>query len=460
MTTYTHRITTPRRVSRRKPLFLSTTLLGIAAAVAFFLITGGGNSKGQSFPNLSQNIAGVTCVNAHNTANAFTRAVIEVDQATPDYRGVQAFGFTPPVNPGDVAPFQELLHARQDQLDHMVDSVNAGQCTDSPTATVTDADGQAKTMAVVYGAQPNQPISGSQSNKDARTVPVTIGTKGDKNRTNTWSELNELYGNQKWYTDCANSNLDMDWNKDVPKFTSTESEHQSRFILAVNTNAKMTDAQIRQQASDDGNPNVDNLPIMRVGSIINTRHLSQNRCDTFIDARSMIRVSLGKFVYDSKGQFASLEMDKGAFVDCHNLWRLPKSAPVPTTPPTTPKPGTSTPPGTTPPGTPPHTPPPTTRPPSGCKPPTHERGGKCIESKDPNVGAGHKGNVPTQVQGKNPPASSKPEPRPSSPPKTYSPPPPPSAPKAATKRTTPPPQTAQPTDPATGCAPPPGMTHC
>lgn len=467
MTTITRGIAARRRVPRRAAFTFGITVLGFFGFLALYVSAmTGGSGSGMTLPNLSQNIASVTCVNAHDTANEFTRAVVAATKAVPDYSGVRAFGFTPPVAPREVAPFQELLQARQTQLDQKVDSVNAGQCTDSPTATVTDTDGRTKTMAVVYGNQPNQPITGSQSNQDARTMPVTIGTAGDKHRTNTWSELDDLYGDQKWYTSCANTNLDMNWDTDVPKIVSTEDKHDNRFILAVNTSAKLTDDQIRQQASSDGNPNTDKLPVVRVGSIINTRHLSSNRCDTFIDERSMIRVSLGKVVFDAKGQFKSLEMDKGAFVDCHNLWRLPKSAPVPTTPPTTPKPGASTPPGTTPPSTtPPRTTPPTTQPPGTCKPPTHDNGhGVCVESKDPNQGAGNQGNVPTQVQGTNPPVSSKPGAPPTTPPKTYTPPPPPAAPAPTqtTKRTTPPPETAapKPSDPATGCVPPPGMDEC
>jgi cell division septation protein DedD len=258
----------------------------------------------------------------------------------------------------------------------------------------------------------------------------------------------------------------MNWNTDVPKFKATEATHDNRFILAVNVSDKLTDDQIRQQASDDGNPHVDSLAIVRVGSIINTRHLGDERCDQFIDTRSMIRVSLGRVIFDTKGAFAGLEQSTGAFVDCHNLWRLPKSTPLPT-----PTPNATTPPGTTPPTTvppttvPPHTTPPhTTRPPERCKPPLVESpNGTCLEKKDPNQGAGHKGNVPTQVRGTNPPVTSKPEPKPTSPPKTYSPPP---APKTTTKpttpRTTPPPETQapKPTDPATGCVPPPGKTTC
>lgn len=461
--TTTYRSVATRRTHHRAPFAaLGITVLGLLGFLAVYMTAAtGGADSGTSYPNIRLNIAGVTCAQAHNTDNDFTRAVIQATQAEPDYRGVQAFGFTPPVNPRDVAPFQELLRTRQDQLDKLVYSVNAGTCTDKPTATVTDGHGHTKTMAVVYGNQPNLPISGSQSNLDPRTVPVTAGTNGDKVRTNTWADLLDLFGDQKWYINCANTNLDMDWYHDAPKYTTTEAAHDNRFILAVNTSAKLTDDQIRQRAAADGNPNTGKLSVVRTPSIINTRHLAQDRCDTFVDSRSMIRVSLGKVVFDSQGQFKSLEQDKGVFVDCHNLWQLPKSAPVPTTPPT---PGTSTPPGATPPGTtPPHTVPPTTRPPSTCKPPTHDNGhGKCIESKDSNQGAGHQGNVPTQVQGTNPP-STKPKPRPSDPPKTYTPPPPPAAAPVVThttKRVTPPPQTVQPTDPATGCAPPPGMTHC
>jgi len=458
-TTIARRIAAGR--PRRPRLYFSTSLLGLGVLLAVVLsLMGAGNGTSGPRPNLSLNIAGVKCIDAQTVQRTFSTAVADATSATPNYSGVQTFGFTPPINPSGIAPFQALLKVRQSQLAGLSNSVDAGRCTDNPSASVTTADGKSVILPAVYGEQPDQPINGSQSNQDTRTVPVTAGTTGDKHRTNTWSELNDLYGDQKWYTDCTNSNLDMNWSTDVPKFESTESQHDNRFILAVNVSGKMTDEQIRQQASDDGNPNVDKLPIVRVGSIINTRHLADNQCDQFVDARSMIRVSLGKVVFDDKGNFKELEQDKGAFVDCHNLWQLPKTPPVPVTP--HPTPSTTT----TPPGTPPTTTPPTTTPPTS-HPPTCTNGGtppKCLQPKDSNAGAGHQGNVPTQVQGTNPPAGATTEPRPPAPPKTYTPPPPPpvTTTKPATTRTTPPPETAapQPTDPATGCVPPPGMSHC
>lgn len=447
-TTITRRIA---KRGRQPRLYFSTSVLGLAVLAAIFISawTGSGDQSGPR-PNLSLNIGGVTCAQALDATHEFTAAVKNASHIPPDYQGVQAFGFTPPVNPGDIEPFQALLQARQNQLGQKAESVSAGTCTDNPTASVVDADGKSVTLPVVIGDQPDQPITGSESNQDVRTVPVTIGANGDKNRTNTWSELNNLFGNQRWYTSCTDSNLDMHWSTDVPKFMATESKHDNRFILAVNVSDKLTDDQIRQKAASDGNPRVDKLPIVRTPSIINTRHLDKNRCDPFIDARSMVRVTLGKVVLDGKGNFKKLEQDKGAFVDCHNLWRLPKSTPVPTP---TPTPGT---PGTTPP--PPHTTPP---PHPKCTPPLFENEhGKCIEKKDRNQGVDEQGNNPAQNQGSV--GSDPKEPRPSDPPTSYRPPPPAQTTQPAPPRTTPPPETSapQPSDPATGCVPPPGMTTC
>jgi hypothetical protein len=391
----------------------------------------------------------VTCENARQIANSFDQAVGKATQAEPDYTDVKAYGFTPPLYPSDIATFRSLLLARQDQLNQKAQSVDNGTCVDNPTASVIGADGKSVTLPIVYDSQPNDPINGSQSNADPRTIPVTVGTASNDKRTNTWTELDALYGKTTWYTNCVDNHLGMNWPTDVPKFEATEDQHDNRFILAVNVSSSLTDDQIRQKAADDGNPHVDKLPIVRAASIINTRNLGEERCDPFIDARSMIRVSLGKVVFNSDGSFKQLEQDKGAFVDCHNQWWLPKTQPVPTP---TPTPSSTRTPTTTPSG-PPSSPPTTCK--NGGTPP------QCLQPKDPSQGAVHQSNVPTFFTGTAPPPTTQ-EPKPSSPPKTYSPPPPP----VVVTTTTPAPTRSipssetpapQPSDPATGTACPPGM---
>ena len=455
MTTITRRIAAARRGPRRPRIYFSSSLLGLML-IAALVIPGfvGGNGLQGALPDLSLNTAGVTCANAQGTSNEFSRAVQSVNLATPDYTGIKSFGFAAPLYPSDIAPLKELLQTRLDQVDAKAKTASDGACTDSPTASVIDANGQSVTLPLVDGSQPDSPLSGSQANVDPRTVPVTVGTTGNKVRTNTWSELNDLYGKTDWYTKCSDTKLSMNWDKDVPTYTAAEGSHDNRFILAINVSSTLTDDQIRAKATADGNPNTDKLKVVRVNSIINTRNLEENRCDDFIHTQSQIRVSLAKPIFNADGSFKELDTSEGIFVDCHNMWRLPKSKPVPTPTPTPPGHPTSTPPGT-----------PTTTPPT-TQPPTCTNGGtppKCLEAKDPNAGAGHKGNVPTQVQGTNPPAGKTSEPRPSDPPKTYVPPaPPPDTHPAPTRTSTPPVETPapKPSDPATGCVPPPGTSHC
>jgi hypothetical protein len=452
-TTFKRRIDASRRVAGTRVMTLSSMLLPLLVFIAYAVTAfSGGGVTAISRPNLSQSAATVSCATAHDASNALAASVMDALKAEPDYTGVQAFGFTPPLYPIQIAPFRATIQARQLEVDAKAAAAADGTCVDKPTATITAANGQAMTLPLVDGSVGTAPVSGSVSNQDSRTVPVSIGTPGDSTRTNTWSELDGLYGTQAWYVDCANTNLAMSWGTDVPKYMATESKHDNRFILAVNVSPKLTDDQIRQQAATDGNPNTGKLSVVRVASIINTRHMANHRCDQFIDTRSMIRVSLGKVMLDAKGQFKSLETDKGIFVDCHNLWQLPKSPRVPIKP--TPSTTGSTPPGTTPPGT---TPPSTCT--NGGVPP------KCLQPKDPNQGAGHKGNVPTQVRGTNPPAPSAAEPKPPAPPNVYTPPAPPKAASSTTSappRTTPPPEPPAPPSaaPATGCVPPPGMLIC
>ncbi len=433
-----------------------------ALVVAGLVVTGaalgmkpGSNGGAYQSPNISAGIAAVTCADAKIVDDEFTRAAQDVTQSG-NYDGITKFGFTAPATAPELKTLNDTLKTRKAELDAKADAVVKGTCTDSPTATVTDVDGKTKTLAIIYGGQPDKPITGSESNRDARTVPVTTGTSADAHRTNSWSELDGLYGKEKWYTDCANSNLAMNWDTDVPKFVATEKEHDDRFILAVNTS--LNDDAIRQKAASDGNPNVGTLPIVRVDSIINTRHLNINHCDQFIDARSMVRVSLGKVTLDEKEQFKDIETDNGAFVDCHNLWRLPKSKPIPTPIPTPSQSthGSTPPPGTT---TPPTSPPTTTQ---KCIPSEHENeNGKCIESKISAQGCADGTKVCASQGGPNPPAPSTTEPRPSDPPTSYDPHPTTHQPTVTHTPTQPVETPApKPSAPATGVKCPPGIPKC
>lgn len=450
----------PRQPRR---FYLGSLVLPVMFVVAILVagLTGGQTGTTQR-PDLSLGTAGVTCANAHNTAISFRSAVSKTKQAPPDYSEVAAFGFTAPINPSEIKPFQLTLEARLNQVDAKAKSAAKGTCTDAPTATIVDADGKTKTMAVVDGYQPMTPVSGSEANRDPRTVPVTVGTDGDKTRTNTWSELDKLYGNTKWYTDCSNTNIAMNWDKDVPTYVASEDGHDYRFIVAINVSDSITDDQIRAKAAEDGNPNTSKLEIVRTETIINTRNLEDNRCDPFIHTKSQIRVTLGKPIFDDKGKFKELDKTQGIFVDCHNMWRLPKGKPVPTPTPSTstpgPKPSTSTP------STPPTSKPPTTRPPQKCVPPKVEnRDGDCVYPKNEEDGNG-RDPIDDGIKGTNPPATQ--EPRPQDPPDTYTPPPPPGdddEEPAPTRTSTPTreepaPEPSDPAQPGGGCAP--GIPSC
>lgn len=448
------------RPSRRPRVYAASLILPVGLIIFMILSALGGRSTLSGLPNLSQGIGNVTCASAQSTAAQFSAAIADTKKSPPNYHSVETFGFSAPVNYGDIAGLRAQLTHALDLVNAKADTVANGTCTDASTAAVTDANGHLMILPLVSQDQPANPMSGSQTNADPRTVPITIGTPNNHTRTNSWGDLSKVYGSQAWYVACANSNLAMNWDSDVPRFMATEKAgHDSRFILAVNVSQSLTDDQIRQKAASDGNPDTGSLKVVRVGSIINTRNLGQHRCDPFVDARSMVRVSLGKVEFNPNGTFKGIETDKGAFVDCHNLWQLPKTPPVPTPSPT-PSPSSPSPssPGTTPPTT-----PGTSTPSPTCTPPQVPSPHGCLQPKDPSQGPVPKGNVPTPVQGSNPPAGPTAEPKPSSPPTHYSPPPPPatsSAPQPS--RSVPPPETPapQPSAPATGCVPPPGMQTC
>ena len=443
---------------RKKALSFSALALSLLVSLAFLLGTSA--SPAAQRLDLSLNTAAVRCSNATDVAVAFEVAVVQTQQTPPDYSGIKGFGFTPPVNVIDIRTLRDTLQARLGQLNAKAQAVIDGTCQDDPTASIIDANGKTKKLAVIDGHQPMTPVSGSQSNDDPRTVPVTIGTAHDATRTNTWSELDDLYGNESWYTKCANTHLGMSWERDVPKYVSTENGHDNRFIVAINVDASLTDEQIREQAAADGNPKTGALKVVRTGSIINTRHFKQNRCDEFIHTKSQIRVSLGKVVLDNKGAFKELKTDQGIFVDCHNMWRLPKSGPVPTP---TPTPST---PGVTPPTkTPPTKTTPPTKPPEKCVPPAHENNnGTCIVSKKASDGAGNNNQVSEQNKGIAPPAGHT-KPRPKDPPKTYKPLAPPKDPdpkptKTRTQPPPPPPEAPKPENPGTQAPCAPGIPSC
>lgn len=441
----------------RRHFYLGSLVLPLLLITALMAVMFGGEQPGNAQrPDLSLGTGSVTCITAQNTAISFRGAVDKAKQSPPDYSEVTAFGFKPPVNPSEFKDFQSNLDARLGQVDTKAKSAAEGTCTDDPTATIVDADGKTKTMAVVDGDQPLAPVSGSEANRDPRTVPVTVGTDGDKTRTNNWVELDKLFGDTKWYTDCSNTNVEMNWDSDVPKFAMTEGEHDLRFIVAINVSDSITDDQIRTKAAADGNPNTGELQVVRYETIINTRNLEDNRCDPFIHTKSQIRVTLGKPIFDENGKFKELDTTQGIFVDCHNMWRAPKSKPVPTPTPST---STSTPgpkPSTTPSST-----PPTSNPPQKCVPPkVPNRDGDCVILKNESDGNGRK-EVPEQVHGTHPTATQ--ETRPADPTSSYQAPPPPgqTSQPQPTRTSVPPPEDTEPEEPAQPggpCAP--GIPSC
>jgi hypothetical protein len=216
----------------------------------------------------------------------------------------------------------------------------------TPTATPTPTNEKTDPVTglpIVDGGNPAEPISGTDSNSDPRTPVVREGDV-----VANWAELDALLGADTSYTECVNATTGLNWSSDVPKFKLTESldGNDPRFILAVNTTA--TDEAIRKIASDGTGEDLSGLEILRVDAIINTRGFTTGQCREFLDRRSMVRVSLGLFLYNPDGSVKGLQAGKGVFVDCHNPWRLPTptptktSTPVPTettaTPTPTPKP--------------------------------------------------------------------------------------------------------------------------
>lgn len=316
------------------------------------------------------------------------------------------------------------------------------------TTTTVPATDPVTGLPIVDGGNPADPISGTESNADSRTPVVRAG-----DIVTNWAGLDALLGNDASYTACVSKTTGMNWGSDVPKFKSTENaDNDPRYILAVNTT--VSNEAIRKIASNSVNEDLSGLKILRVGEIVNTRGFTSGSCQEFVDRRSMVRVSLSKFVYASDGSVKGLQSGTGVFVDCHNPWRLP-------TPSVPARPGSTTTTTSTP-GR--HEPTTTTSTPGRPGSTTTTT----LEAKDPAMDPAPQGNAPVGGGANldpgpgqyippgdmvHPPSTARvnpPPPPPASVPPAGSHPDP--APAPAPEPNAPPPD-----DPATGYSPPPGM---
>ncbi|MCB9823094.1 hypothetical protein H6800_02360 [Candidatus Nomurabacteria bacterium] len=279
-------------------------------------------------------LALAACSSSGNTEDTAVRPCPEVqadlEQAQADLE--QATPETPEVTNAAQA-VQDLEAEESRACDNAPDSTTS--TTEDSTTTTSQAEEEedpASGLPVVEGGDPAAPTPGSETNQDPRTPVVRDGQV-----VTGWRGLDQLLGNDSEYINCVNSTVpEFNWGRDVNRFKRVERHGQdTRFILAVNVRANMSDEAIRQIASEDVDEDVSHLDILRVDQIVNTRGFTDGGCERFIDRRSMVRVSLGRVIFNWDGTARGLANDGGIFVDCHNPWQL--------TVPTAPTPGTTTP---------------------------------------------------------------------------------------------------------------------
>lgn len=235
---------------------------------------------------------------------------------------------------------------------------------DDGTAGVEDSDGELYSPPLVdddgtaiYGDTTSDPRS-----------PASYEAAKEQGPFVTWADAHRVLGELDWYVEAVNarkSKTGFDW-ADVEKWATTEGI-DPRVIQVFNL--EISDQEARDAVRELVGDAADRLPIARHATcIMNTRGFGREVVQNFADCRKMVRVSLAPLVYNEQGDVVGLRSDAGIFVDCFNIWWIPrqvvKNGPPPT--PTTPR-VPSTPPGTVPPGTvPPGTVPPsvttTTRP--------------------------------------------------------------------------------------------------
>lgn len=195
------------------------------------------------------------------------------------------------------------------------------------TTEVEEEEDPASGLPIVEGGDPAAPTPGSETDEDPRTPMVRDG-----DIVTGWRGLDRLLGDDSTYINCVNETVpDFNWGRDVDPMKRAEREGEdTRFILAVNTQTNLSDDAIRQIASEDVGEDVSHLQILRVEQIVNTRGFEDGGCEQFIDRRSMVRVSLGRVIFNWDWTIQGLADDGGVFVGCHNPWRL--TVPTPPAP--------------------------------------------------------------------------------------------------------------------------------
>lgn len=224
---------------------------------------------------------------------------------------------------------------------------------DNGQAGIEDSDGALTVLPMVTGTDV---LPTADTTNDVRT-PATYKDALKCGPVQNWQELVDCVGGLQWYIDGVNARkgkTGFGWD-DVLKWAKDTKDYDTRAIVVYNSPG-ISEQDARARAKDVvGNGNEDKLPVVYKNTcIINTRGFGHEQMQDFVDCRSMVRVSLVPIAYGTDGKPGfpanlSESLKSGVFVDCFNVWWLPKKVvpggpaptPTPTPPPSTPPPLTS-----------------------------------------------------------------------------------------------------------------------
>lgn len=402
-------------------------------------------------------IIGLTtgCANTGNTAAALGRPCVEVRK---DLKQAKANQTEQAGTPAEAKAAQAVK-----RLETELKSCNDGSSTTTSstatpppsdgTAGVADSDGELRSLPLV---DDNDTIISGDSTGDPRT-PASYELAKENGPLVTWADAERELGKLDWYVEAVEarkSKTGFDW-EDVSKW-ATATDIDPRVIHVFNMD--VTDQGARDAVRDLVGSDADRMPIARhMTCIVNTRGFGHETVQDFADCRKMVRVSLAPIVYDEKGEPVGLRSDAGIFVDCLNIWWIPRQVVPNGPPPSVAPPATTTPTGTIPPGT----VPPTTRPGTTTST-TTPRTTTTVKPKDPTRDPCATGNSRPGGCGPEEGPSEGPTEHPAViPPPVYVPPTPPTVPPTtrppvtAPPTTTPPATTPPTTTPPTTVIPPP-----
>jgi hypothetical protein len=412
--------TAPAPSKERRWFMPSIAALIVAALVvtgAAFGMSPGRRTESPQWPNLSTGVSAVACDDTLLINGEFTRAVQDATLSG-NYDGVKKFGFPAPAKVEELTNLQHTWRALQIQLDIKAGTVADGTCVDGANGNGTPTTGPC----------PEQFVQHFDPNVKGRFVSGGVKNSG---------EILAAVARDARYLAFIAYRLGLQPDVSADKLLAPDNKCLSREGQDMFRQVKdaLTNGDVEINENDEVPANYFNTGMVTGRPVVDqSPGIGGDR-----SAVSFTNKKTGKKLY---------VMKRCGNVGCENQHGLPPGQTEHGRPPgSTPPP----PPETT---TPPTSPPTTSTCTNGGTPP------KCLEAKDPNAGAGHQGNVPTQVQGPNPPAPTTAEPRPSDPPKSTSA--PHTTQPAPTRTSTPVIESPapQPSAPATGTHCPPGIPEC